>query len=143
MIQYLPYCGFKWFKNADNFDVNLISEKCPIGYILKVDLEYPNKLHNLHNDNPLSPEKLAIPNDMLSDYCKKIVDEYGIKVDDIKKLILNFGDKTNYIVHYKNLRLYLSLGMKLTKIYKVLKFKPSDWMKNYIDFNNEKKNKSY
>ena len=126
MSGYLPYGGFKWLKNVANFDVNSISEKSPIGYILEVDLEYPDELHVLHNDYPLAPEKLAIPYDMLSDYCKKIADKYGIKVGDVKKSIPNLGDKTNYVVHYRNLQLYLSLGMKLTKIHKVLKFKQSD-----------------
>ena len=76
---------------------------------------------------------------MLSDYCKKIADEYEIKVGDVKKLIPNLGNKTNYVVHYRNLQLYLSLGMKLTKIHRVLKFKQSDWMKKYIDFNTEQR----
>ena len=131
MSGYLPYGGFKWLKNVDNFDVNSISGKSPIGDILEVDLEYPDELHVLHNYYPLAPEKLAIPYDMLSDYCKKIADEYEIKVGDVKKLIPNLGNKTNYVVHYRNLQLYLSLGMKLTKIHKVLKFKQSDWMKKY------------
>ena len=76
---------------------------------------------------------------MLSDYCKKIADKYEIKVGDVMKLIPNLGDKTNYVLHYRDLQLYLSLGMKLTKIHKVLKFKQSDWMKKYIDFNTEKR----
>ena len=134
--------GFKWLKNVDNFDGNLISENTSIGYILPIDLKHPEKLHELHNDYPLAPEKLAIPFDMLSDYCKKIADEYGIKVGDVKKLIPYLGKKTNYIVHYRNLQLYLSLGMKLIKIHEILKFKQSDWMKNYLDFNTEKKTKA-
>ena len=73
MSNYLPYEGFKWLKNVNNFDVNSISEKRPIGYILEVDLEYPDELHVLHNDYPLAPEKLAIPYDMLSDYCKNVL----------------------------------------------------------------------
>ena len=70
---YLPYGRFKQLKNVDNFDVNSISEKSPIGYILKVDLEYPDKLHALHNDYPLAPEKRAITYDMLSSYSKKML----------------------------------------------------------------------
>ena len=70
MSDYLPYGGFKWLKYVDNFDVNLISEKCPIGYILEVDLKYPDELHSLHNDYSLAPEKLPIFYDM-SDYCKQ------------------------------------------------------------------------
>ena len=76
---------------------------------------------------------------MLSKYCKKIADKYEIKVGDVKKLIPNLGNKTNYVVHYRNLQLYLSLGMKLTKIHKVLRFKQSDWMEKYIDFITEKR----
>ena len=49
------------------------------------------------------------------------------------------GSKTNYLVQYKNLQLYLSLRMKLTKIQKILKFKQSDWLKKYIGFNTEKR----
>ena len=62
-----------------------------------------------------------------------------IKVDDVKKLIPKLGNKTNYVVNYRNLQLYLSSGIKLTKIHKVLKFDLSDWMKKYIDFNTEKR----
>ena len=123
MSGYLPYGGFKWLKNVDGFDVNSINKKSPIGYILEVDLEYPDELHELHNDYPLAPEKLAVSSDMLSKYCKKIADKYEIKVGDVKKLIPNLGNKTNYVLHYRNLQLYLSLRMKLTKIHGVLKFK--------------------
>ena len=57
---------------------------------------------------------------ILSDYRKKIAAEYKVKVGDVKKLIPNLGNKSNYVLHYRNLQLYLSLGMKLAKIHKVL-----------------------
>ena len=123
-------------KNVDGFDAALISQ---IGYILEVDLEYPDELHELHNDYPLALDKLAVSYDMLSNYCKKIADKYEIKVGEVKKLVPNLGNKTNYVVHYINLQLCLSLGIKLTKIHRVLKFKQFDWMKKYINFNIEER----
>ena len=108
MSRYLPCGEFRWVKNVDGLDVMSISEKSDTAYFLEVDLDYPDKLHELHNDYPLAPEKLAVSNDMLSAYCKKIADKYDIKVGDVKKLIPNLGNKTKYVVHYRNLQLYLS-----------------------------------
>ena len=78
MSRYLPYGRFKGLKNADNFDVNSISEKSSIEYALEVDLEHPDELHVLHNDYPLALEKFAIPYVMLPDYCKNIAVKYEI-----------------------------------------------------------------
>ena len=124
MSEYLSYGEFKWLKNVDGFDVNSIGEKSAIGYIFEVDLEYLDGLHELHYNYPLALEKLSVSSDiLLSKYCKKIADKYEIKVGDVKKLIPNLGNKTNYVVHYRNLQLYLSLGMKLIKIHRVFKSK--------------------
>ena len=123
MSEYLPYEGFKWLKNVDQFDVMSIDKKSLTWYLLEVNLEYPNELHELHNDYPLVPEKLAVSSDMFSKYCNKIADKYEIRICDVKKLIPNLGNKTNYVPHHRNLQLYLSLGMKLNKIHRVLKVK--------------------
>ena len=139
MSEYLPYNGFKWLKNIDQFDIMSINDKSPIGYFLEVDLDYQEELHELYNDFPLATQTLAVSSDMLSKYCKINADKFEIKVGDVKKSIPNLGNKTNYVVHYRNIQLYLSLGMKLTKIQRVLKFNQSDGMKKHIDFNAKKR----
>ena len=139
MCEYFPYAGFEWLENINEFNINSINEKSDTGYFLEVDLEYPDELHKLYNDYLLAPEKLTTPSDMLSKYCKEIADKYKIKVGDVIKLIRNLGNKTKYVLHYRNLQLYLSLAMRLTKIHRILKFKQSDWMKRYVDFNTEKR----
>ena len=69
---------------------------------------------------------------MLSQYCSSIANKYGIKIGGVKKLIPNLGIKSKYVVHYRNLKLHLSLGMKLAKGHRVLKFKQSNWLKNTL-----------
>ena len=70
MSEYLSYEVSELLKYVDEFDVMSISEKTPIGYFLEVDLEYPDELHEFHNDYPVAPEKLTVSSDMLSKYCK-------------------------------------------------------------------------
>ena len=132
MSEYLPFEGFKRLKNVDEFDVMSINEKRLIPYLSEADLKYADELHELHNDYPLAPEKLVVSGDILSSYCQKIVDKHEIKVGDVKELISNLGNKSNYVVHYRNFQLHLSLGIKLIKIHRVLKFKQSEWIKKYM-----------
>ena len=94
-------------------------------FVLEFDLKYPDDLHDSDSDYPLAPEKLVISSNMLSKYCSNIANKYGIKVVGVIKLVPNLRDKIKYVVHYKNLQLYLSLGMKLPKIHRILKFRKS------------------
>ena len=132
--QPLPYCDFNFLtkKEISEFCLNSISENSPIGYILEADFEYCKKLHDSHSDYALAQEKLKISSDMLSKYCSDIANKYGTKVGGVNKLVPNLRDKAKYVVHYKNLQYYLSLGMKLIKVHKILKFKQSIWLKKNI-----------
>ena len=109
MSKPLPTHGFKWMK------VNELKtwEKHPC--ILEVDLEYPKSLHDLHSDYPLAPER--------------------IEVNKVDKLIPNLRNKKKYVVHYENLKQYLSLGLKLTNIYRGIRFEESQWLEKYITLN--------
>ena len=105
------------------------------GLILEVDLEYPKKLHNLHNDYPCAVGKIKVNKDMSSPYCKKIADQYNISTGLVHKLIPTLNNKEKYVLHYRTLQLYIDLGLKVTKVHRVLEFDQSPWMKQYIDFN--------
>ena len=81
MSQYLPYGGFKWIE-VNNETVNRIlnkSDNSLHGYFLEVDLDYPEELHDIHNDYPMAPEKIKRKNDMLSPYCSEIKRKYDLK----------------------------------------------------------------
>ena len=101
--------------------------------------EYPDELHELHNDYTLTPEKLDISHNMLSNYCSSIADKYGIKTGGVNKLDPNLGNKSKYVLHYRSLQLYISLGMKLVSFHRLLNLKQSNWLKKYIDFNTSKR----
>ena len=78
--QYLLINNFKWVKNIDQIEQELmrIKNNSPTGYVLEVDLEYPQELHDIHNDYPLAPEKINIPKEWLSDYCLEIANVHNI-----------------------------------------------------------------
>ena len=141
MGQYLPTGGFKWMseKQIDKLNLAKYKKDSNKGLILEVDLEYPKELHDLHNDYPLAAEKLKVSDDMLSEYCKKIASKFNISTGLVHKLIPTLGNKEKYVLHYRNLQLYIELGLKVSKIHRVLEFDQSPWLKQYIDFNTKKR----
>ena len=119
--QYLPYANFKSVKNIDKSEQKLLQIKkdSSTGYILELDLEYPKKLPGIHNDYPLAPKKINIPEEWLSDYCLKIANTHNITTGTVNKLVPNLMNKNNYVIHYRNLQQCLELRMKLKKIYNI------------------------
>ena len=125
MSQQLPTHGFSWMKNITKEKVMEILEKANHimfnkgrkGYIFEVDLEYPPHLWETHNDYPLAPEKMI--------------------VNGVEKLICHFKPRKIYVVHYRNLRQYLEMGMRLTAVHRGISFYQSSWMEPYIRKNTE------
>ena len=114
MSQYLPYADIKWVKNIEKIEQKSmqIKKDSSTGYILEVDLEYPKKLHDIHNNYPLAPEKINIPKEWLSDYCLEIVNAHNITTRKVNKLVANLINKNNYVIYYRNLQQCIELGMK-------------------------------
>ena len=132
MSQYLPNGNFKWMTDKEIEEINLGKYKAndKKGLIPEVDLEYPQELHDLHNDYPVCPEKVKVSNNMLSANCKKISEKYKISVGLVSNLIPTLRDKKEHVLHYCNLQLYLDLGLKIKKVHQVLKFDQSPGLSN-------------
>ena len=141
MSQKLPYADFEWLEDEEIavLDVCKFDADDDTGLILEVDLEYPQHLHDLHQDYPLAPENLLITEDMLSPHAKQYLEKNDLTFRDTKRLTPNLHNKSRYTIHIKNLQLYMSLGLKLITIHKVLRFTQKAWLKPYILFNTEKR----
>ena len=144
MIEKLPISDFEFDDVERNVEYlknfNADEEDC---IIVEYDCKYPNELHDSHNSYPLAPESLNIKNNMLSPYQQnqlKIHNE--INMENITKLTPNLYDKTKYVSHIKNLQYYMSKGLVVTKIHRILKCKQSNWLKEYIDFNTNLRSKA-
>ena len=142
----LPVGNFKWVENVSNThiddDINLwvkqimqIADDASEGYFFQVDLEYPHALHNDHEDYPLCPIKMQIESHRLSQYQQSLSAQLDVNLNGNEKLCLTLDDKEKYICHYTSLKLYLSLGLKLKKIHKILEFKQHPWAKDYVLLN--------
>ena len=141
MKKFLPKDGFKWVDDLSIFTEEYIKNLKPdqaIGYFIEADLEYPETLHDLHNSFPLGPEKTNIKKDMLSEYQNNLAEKLGFKPGG-EKVCLTLNDKKKYSCHYVQLQQMLEMGMKLSKVHRVLQFNQSPWLQQYIDLNTNKR----
>ena len=110
--------NFEWIKYTSRFNEHFIKnykEESDKGYFLEVDVQYLEKLHEFHNDLPFLPQR--------------------IQTEKVEKLVADMHDKTEYIIHIRNLKQALDHGLVLEKVYRVIKFNQNAWPKSYIDMN--------
>ncbi|PKK65417.1 hypothetical protein RhiirC2_715563 [Rhizophagus irregularis] len=142
MTQYMPTEILEKVSPEEVPDIQSITPDAEIGYTLEVDLEAPVHLHDFFADYPLAPEKQIVPEEWLSLYNERLVQDKEVgsgKYTTGEKLVQTLYPKKNYVVHYHALQLYMKLGMKVTKIHSGLKFWQSPWMKEYIEKNIRKR----
>ena len=105
MSQPLPVSNFKWMTGSELENWEADGKGC----ILELDLEYPKEFHNIHNDYPLAPERLMVNN--------------------VEKLIPNLWNKNKNVLHFRNLKQYEELGLKIKKIHQGIIFTEDAWLK--------------
>ena len=118
MSQKLPVNKFEWIEDTSQFNENFMknyNEESDKGYFLEVDVQYPEKLHELHNDLPFLPERM--------------------KIEKVEKLVANLHDKTEYVIHIRNLKQALNHRLVLKKVHSVSEFNQKAWLKPYIEMN--------
>ena len=128
MSQALPFGGFRWLSDDEKLNLNImdVDDNGPEGYVLEVDVHYPDTLYDDHSDLPFLVEKMVPPS----------------ASSKFSKLIPNLNDKKKYIVHYRTLKQAINNGLMVMQTHRVLKFNQSTWLKTYIDLNTDLRNKA-
>jgi hypothetical protein len=147
LSQALPEKDFHWLSEneIETLDILSIAAEAEIGYILSVDLNYPPKLHEKHSMYPLAPEKISVPPAIWSEYACMLAREFenaNFFKTGAEKLIPHLGNRQHYVLHYRNLQTYIKYGMRLVRVHRVLAFKQRAWMRPFVKFITEKRQKS-
>ena len=139
MSEPLPYDEIKFDNNVCLEDIINTPDDSDIGYFLEVDLIYPGDIKEKTKNFPFAPMNKKINPDTFNDYMKEIKpDNYT----STKKLICDWSDKKNYLVHYRMLKFYLRHGMIVDKVHNIISFKQSKWLEKYMNINTQKRSEA-
>ena len=137
MIQLLAYRNLK-FNTRINIEAILnTADDNMIGYYVEVTFRYPKELHDKFKEFPPAPETLCPTQDMLSDFQKDIMKQNNMKPSKCPKLIPHLMEHKNYVIHYRNLKYLVSLGVEITELHRVIEFEQKSWLKPYIETNTD------
>lgn len=145
MQQPMPFRNFR-FMSDDQLTLDFLMglpEDGPVGCIVECTLTYPASLHADHADYPLAPVKMRIPYASLSPVAKLICDKHKLKrTTRAEKLLATFHTRANYVLHYRNLQLYIKLGMKLQALHGGLIFDQAPFIRSYVNMNSERRSQA-
>ena len=139
MSQYLPYDEIKFDNTVKLEDILNTPDDSDFGYFIEIDLKYPDNIKQKTKNFPFAPMNKKINPDSFSDYMKEIKPDNYIQSS---KLICDWSDKKNYLIHYRMLKFYIRHGMIVDKVHNIIIFKQSNWLEKYINFNTQKRNKA-
>jgi hypothetical protein len=154
MSQMLPYGQYRWLLTQDKTQEELLrmilshAEEDPTGFIVEVDGEFPDEVHDPLAQFPPCPTNTPIPEHCISPFLKQLytkfsTDEHKVKHDHkTPKLVCSLSPKTQYKVYYKSLQQYVKLGFKVTKIHRILAFSQAKWLAQYVQYNTRKRAKA-
>ena len=122
--KFKSFVFFLRIEDASQFNEDFIrnyNKENDLGYLIEVDVQYSKKLHEIHNDSPFLPERM--------------------KIRQVAKLVTNLHDKTEYVIHIRNLKHALNHRLVLKKVHRVIKFNLKAWLKPYIDIDTKLRQK--
>ena len=138
MSQPLPFDEIK-SDNVELEDILNTPDDSDIGYFIEVDLIYPNNIKEKTKNFPFAPVNKTINPDKFGDYMRENETDTYIQTE---KLICDWSDKKNYLVHYRMLKFYIRHEMVVDKVHNIISFRQSRWLEKYIDFNTQKRNQA-
>ena len=139
MSQPLPFDELKFDNNVKLEDILNTPDDSKIGYLIEVDLTYPNNIKKKTKNFPFAPMNKKVYPDKLSDYMTDIKFDTYLQT---KKLICHWSDKKNYLAHYRMLKFYLRHGMIVDKVHNIISFRQSRWLEKHIIFKTQKRNQA-
>ena len=139
MSQPLPYDEIKFDNNVKLEDILNTPDDSDVGYFIEIDLKYPNKIRSNTKNFPFAPVNKKINPDNFNDYMKEIKPDTYIQTS---KLICDWSDMKNYLIHYRMLKFYIRHGMIVDTVHEIVSFKQSKWLEKYINFNTQKRNEA-
>ena len=123
--QKLRVNNFEWIKNISKCNEDFVKSyngESDKGYFLEDDVQYPEKLHELYNDLPFLPNRM--------------------KIEKVENLVANLHDKTEYVIHTRNLKQALNRELAMKKVHRSIKFNQKAWLKPYFDMNTDLRKKA-
>ena len=139
MSEPLPYDEINFDKNVNLEDIIYTPDDTDIGYFIEADLKYPDNIKKKTKNFPVAPVNKKVNPNISNDYMNEIKPDNYIQTS---KLICDWSDKKNYLVHYRMLKFYVRRGMIVDKVHDIISFKQSKWLEKYINFNTQKRNQA-